>query len=51
MNILARILTALGGQRPTPTTCACGRKADVIDTDRPWIVYCGKCYLRKIGKL
>jgi hypothetical protein len=44
--LLRRLFT-----RPTPTHCKCGKKADIIDTDHPWIVYCGKCYLRHIGKL
>ena len=34
-----------------PTRCRCGRPADVFDHDRPWIVYCGKCYLKKEGIL
>lgn len=34
-----------------PTHCRCVDKAIVIDDRRPWIGYCGRCYLRKAGKL
>lgn len=50
MNILTRILSILNGQRETPAyaCCQCGKQAGVTEDNR---LYCGRCYLRKIGKL
>jgi len=47
---LLALLLAARRPRATPTHCRCGRRADVIDHERPGHVWCGKCYLRHVGK-
>ena len=50
LGLLAIILASLTfRRRPTPAHCRCGRPADIVDHDRPWIVYCGRCWLKKLG--
>jgi hypothetical protein len=34
----------------TTIRCACGAKADINDDDRPGVVYCAKCWLKKYDK-
>ncbi|MDQ2995437.1 MAG: hypothetical protein M3R61_00050 [Chloroflexota bacterium] len=28
------------------THCRCGKRADIIDPDRPWRVWCATCHVR-----
>jgi hypothetical protein len=50
MTLLQYILSRLFAVPPTPARCRCGRPADIYDHERPWKVWCGRCYLRYIGK-
>jgi len=48
LGLLALLLFARR-PRATPTHCRCGRRADVFDHERPWKVWCGRCYLKQRG--
>lgn len=49
--MLFRLLRLFFGlPRATPTHCRCGAKADIIDSARPWIVWCARCHLKRVGK-
>lgn len=30
------------------THCACGRRADIIDPERPWRAWCATCHVREL---
>jgi len=44
---LAIVLVASYLPHRSRTHCRCGRRADIIDHERPWKVWCGRCWLRK----
>ena len=47
LALLCLLFIAYHRPRATPTHCRCGRHADVFDHDRPWKVWCGRCYLKR----
>lgn len=48
--LLAIVLVFSYIPRATPTHCRCGRRADVFDHERPWKVWCGRCYLKQLER-
>lgn len=49
LALLALLIVVTAWPPAAPTRCRCGRPADVFDHARPWIVWCGKCWLRQKG--
>ena len=46
----AIVLVASYAPRHTPTHCRCGRRAEIIDHERPWRVWCATCHVRHLRK-
>jgi hypothetical protein len=41
------LITSYAPTKPR-THCRCGAKADIIDHERPWIVWCGACHVKHL---
>lgn len=43
---LALVLISSYIPKKSRTHCRCGKRADIVDPDRPWRVWCAGCHVR-----
>jgi cytochrome c553 len=44
--VLTIVLISSYVPKRSRTHCRCGRKADIIDPEQPWIVWCARCHVQ-----